>query len=90
VIVPDVDVLLLPSYPKVLTSDPPTPSFRYTMYPLAALPSDADGADQESVMLPVVCNVLATPDTCSGDVGDVITVLRSLSPAKLSADTWYA
>jgi hypothetical protein len=41
-------------------------------------------------MLPVVCAVLATPDTCIGAVGDVITALRSLSPAKLSADTWYA
>jgi hypothetical protein len=41
-------------------------------------------------MLSVVCNVLDTPDTWNGDVGDVITALRSLSPAKLSADTWYA
>jgi hypothetical protein len=90
VIVPVTASLLLPSYPTVLISVPPTPSLRYTMYPLAPFsPTDADGADHSSVMLPVVCASLTTPETWNGLVGDTIAALRSLSPAKLSADTSY-
>jgi hypothetical protein len=80
----------VPSHATVESSDPPAPSFRYTMYPVTADPVDTAGPVQTRSIPPVLKLALASPIGADGLVeAAAADALRSPSPAALTAPTTY-
>ena len=84
---PPVLLDLEPSYATVSSVVPPSPSLRYTRYPVTAASPSFVGALHASVTLPVVCAVLRRPAAAAGEVDTRSDALRSPSPPALNALT---
>ena len=69
----------VPSHANVDNSAAPSPSLRYTKYPVTAAPVETAGADQTRSMPPVCEPVLARPLGAAGLVDTAIGTLRSPS-----------